>query len=103
MFTAAQIKTMIEAGDVSAFYNDFYWRKLSHEIIKAGHNECTMCKQHGRYSPAVLTHHITPLKQAPERAYDRSNLIALCHECHETIHERGAFANVNGYQNIEKW
>ena len=34
MFSLEQIKKMISDGNVSAFYNDRYWRNLATEIIK---------------------------------------------------------------------
>ena len=103
MFTTEQIKAMAAAGNMSAFYNEWSWRKLSAEIIKNGHNECEMCRRRGKYTPATLTHHVTPLRQAPELAYERSNLMPLCHDCHDMIHERGAYADRGGYRNTEKW
>ena len=103
MFTTEQIKTMIAAGDVSPFYKSRAWRGLALKIIKMRHNECEMCKQRGRYTPAKLVHHVKPLKQAPELAYDSNNLMALCHDCHEAIHERGIYAESKGYRNAEKW
>lgn len=102
-YTAAELRGLIRAGRVSEFYNSWEWRRLSKEVIAAGHNECAECSKAGRYSPAVLVHHVRHLKDAPELAYDRGNLIPLCFDCHERIHGRGIYAERKGYRNEEKW
>lgn len=104
MFSLEQIQKMISNNDLSPFYkDDRTWRSLALEIIRINHNECAMCRQQGKYTPAKLVHHIKPLRQAPELAYDRDNLMPLCHDCHERIHERGAYSKRQGYRNTEKW
>lgn len=103
MFTVDQIRAMIAAGDVSAFYNSKHWRRLSHRIIKAHHGECQLCKAEHRLTRATLVHHVKHLRDHPELAYDRDNLMPLCHDCHERIHERGIYAQPTGYTNEEKW
>ena len=103
MFSLEQIKKMILDGDMSPFYKDRAWRSLALKIIKDNHNECYMCKQQGRYTPAKLVHHIKPLRQAPQLAYDRDNLMPLCHDCHERIHKCGTYSERCGYRNAEKW
>lgn len=52
----------------------------------------------GKYSKAILVHHINHLKENPELAleiYDKEgkrNLISLCQSCHEEEHpEMGTF------------
>ena len=103
MFTADQIRAMIASGDVHAFYNDRFWRRLSHRIIKAHHGECQLCKAEHRLTRATVVHHVKHLRRHPELAYDTDNLIPLCHDCHERIHERGAYARTGGFTNEEKW
>lgn len=36
--------------------------------------------------PATEVHHIVPRHVAPERTLDWSNLMSLCHKCHEDTH-----------------
>lgn len=96
MYTTEQIKKMIAEDHIHTFYNDYYWRKVSHEIIREQHGECQLCKSRGRYSRGVITHHVNHLKDRPELAYSRyyiaddgskkRNLIAVCRKCHETLH-----------------
>lgn len=115
-YSEGEIASMVIAGDTSAFYNSRGWRKLSHEIIREGHNECLMCRRAGKYSPADLTHHFNELKKRPDLAYSRTfvdetgetrqQLIPLCSDCHERIHKRGKYAELNekkGFWQEEKW
>ena len=103
MFSLDQIQKMISDNDLSPFYNDRYWRNLTMEIIKNNHNECTLCKQRGKYTQAQMVHHIEPLKQSPELAYNRDNLMPLCNDCHDRVHKRGSYCERRGYRNTEKW
>lgn len=103
MYTAAQIKALIDAGDVSIFYHDYDWRCLSAQVIKEHHGECQMCRAEKRLTRATVCHHVKHLKAHPELAYDRENLMPLCHDCHEKIHERGSYKKRQGFTNEEKW
>lgn len=114
MYTTEQIKKMIAKDDVHKFYNDYYWRKISHEIISEQHGECQICKSSGRYGKGVITHHVNHLRDNPELAYSRyyiaadgsrkRNLIAVCKRCHEALHHRGQYKKINQrYKNEEQW
>ena len=116
-YTVGEILDMVQKNDLKPFYNHWEWRKLSKQIIKENHKECWLCKQQGRVSRAVLTHHVKPLKNRPDLAYSRTytddkgrlqkQLIPLCWLCHEQIHERGEFGAVKDtshcYKNEERW
>ena len=104
MFTTAQIRQLIADDRLDQFYNDKSWRRLSHKLIKDYHKECQMCKAEHKLTRATLAHHIKHLRDYPELAYEPSNLMPLCHDCHERIHERGAYAGGRQkYTNEEKW
>lgn len=103
MLTTEQIRTLIRENRVEEFYNSRGWRNLSEEIINANHRECQMCKRDHTLTRATLVHHIKPLREHPELAYDRNNLMPLCHDCHERIHERGIYGTPSGFVNVEKW
>ena len=59
---------------------------------------CRYCKEAGRVTPGSVVDHIVPIREAPERRLDPSNLQTLCAgkgtpQCHNTIkaaEERGA-------------
>lgn len=112
MYTASQIRTLIASGELHKFYNDIYWRKLSHMIIKEQHGECQICRERGRVTPAILVHHVLELKYRPELAYERwqdkahtkRQLLALCQQCHEEQHpNRFGQERTWHYTNKERW
>lgn len=111
MYTVEQIRKLIAEGKTYDFYNDSYWRRLSHEIMKEQHNECQICRKRGKYTPAVLIHHVRELKQSPELAYSRwqdeehkqLQLIALCQQCHEEQHPNRFGNKGEHYSNDEWW
>lgn len=71
------------------FYKSGAWVACRASYIKA-HPLCEDCLAQGRYSPAEIVHHITPL--TPENINDPkitlsfSNLRAVCRECHAAAH-----------------
>lgn len=114
MYTTEEIKTLIESGNEHDFYNDYYWRKLSHEIIAEQKHECQMCKSRGRYGRGVITHHVNHLKDRPDLAYERyytvpdgsrkRNLIAVCRDCHKMLHPNEWHKKrKQGFTNEEQW
>lgn len=115
MFTIQQIKHLINTNRLDIFYNSRAWRRLAHSIMHEQHNECQVCKSHGRYSKAIVVHHVCYLRKCPDLAYSRTytdtegkehkQLIALCHDCHERIHGRGAYKSQSKdkFTNEEKW
>lgn len=103
MLTADEIRELIRNDRTDEFYNSKAWRRLSHRVIREEHGECRLCRSEHRLTRAVLVHHIQPLREHPELAYERSNLMPLCHDCHERLHERGIYTAPSGYTNEEKW
>lgn len=102
-YTPEQIKELAKRGELWKFYKSYEWRRLALEIIADAHHECAMCKQVNKLTRATTAHHIKYLKVSPELAYERSNLMPLCHDCHDKIHGRGAYAKPKGFTHEEKW
>jgi len=66
------------------------WPPVEKEVL-AEHQECLACK-----APSEVGHHIIPFHVAPERELDKSNIAALCHECHYYMaHFKGRWASWN--------
>lgn len=112
VYTTDQIRELIASGRAEDFYKDWYWRTLALKIIREHHNECLLCKAERRLTRAKLVHHVKHLKQHPELAYSRTykdadgehiQLMPLCRDCHERIHERGIYAKPRSFVNEEKW
>ena len=53
--------------------------------------DCRNCAAHGQHRRAQIVDHIEPIRRAPERRLDPSNLQSLCRSCHQqkTMRERG--------------
>lgn len=62
-------------------YTSKRWRKLR-QIHLAQHPFCTYCSELGHTTPATVVDHITPIREAPDRAYDMENIQSLCDACH---------------------
>ena len=81
------------------FYRWTRWRAVREEVLKADRYECLNCKtKYKRYRKAEVVHHVNHFKDRPDLALDayytdpathrkRRNLISLCHECHEEVHD----------------
>lgn len=54
------------------------WKGLRLEILRRDGYACVKCGARGR----LEVDHIVPVRNAPERGFDRSNLQALCPSCH---------------------
>lgn len=80
-----------------AIYNSARWRKLREAKIISD-PLCEMCLSRGVTRPATDVHHIQSFMDTKDMetrkvlAYDPTNLMSLCDECHSRIHKRGKFA-----------
>ena len=66
---------------VSAFYNSTTWKRFR-AAIRAARPLCELCLTERRERLSEQVDHIAPLKEAPHRALDESNVRALCMSCH---------------------
>lgn len=68
-------------------YTSARWRKL-----RAAHLSteplCRYCTEQGRTELATVVDHITPIRDAPDRAFDMENLQSLCDPCHSSVKAR---------------
>ena len=63
-----RLKRLIAEGNEAAFYSWPEWEETRRKVLALDRHECTRCKARGRYSPAVLVHHVYHLKDSPELA-----------------------------------
>ncbi|MEG0166191.1 HNH endonuclease signature motif containing protein [Anaerorhabdus sp.] len=104
--SASEINRWIAEGREDKVYKQRYWTNLIRPtVMKRCNNECSICKSKGKHTKANYVHHIKELKQYPENAYDLNNLIAVCWDCHEEIHERFKYKlkKENVELNDERW
>ena len=82
-------------SQVKSFYHSTAWRHKRADILQRDHNECQLCKAHGKYRRAVIVHHVNHLRDHPDLALSDTytdtkgkecrQLISVCRECHETV------------------
>jgi len=78
------------------FYRSYAWAHKRAEVLAMDHNECVMCRAHGKHSQANTVHHVWYLSKRPELALSiwyigtdgvpYRQLVSLCHDCHEEQH-----------------
>ena len=67
---------------------DHKWRKFKDAYLRAN-PLCVDCLTDKRPEPATEVHHKVKLSVAPERKYDKTNLMSLCRKCHQIRTNRG--------------
>lgn len=99
------IKELDSQGKIKLFYSSKTWRKIRAEVLDEQNNECQRCKLLGKYTEAITVHHIKHLKDRPELALTKSNLMSVCKECHNILHpEKSKFYKSNKQLiNEERW
>lgn len=69
------------------------WRKLRKSILRET-PLCTDCLEKDMNTSATDVHHIRPVEagvgdaEMESLCFDRTNLVALCHECHNERHRK---------------
>ena len=66
---------------------DNNWRKLRLWHL-AGEPLCRRCGSLGRVTEATQVDHIIPIRDAPDRILDPTNLQSLCDNCHNSHKQR---------------
>ncbi len=73
--------------DDPKIYHTKRWQNLRKK--KLNNNPiCEMCEKNNRITMAVMVHHKTPVKENGDLAMDYDNLMSLCRQCHNEIHEK---------------
>lgn len=67
---------------------DAKWEKFRKRFLREN-PLCEDCLKERTLTPATDVHHIIKLRDAPERKFDKNNLMALCHKCHSARTKRG--------------
>ena len=78
-------------GEYRAMLHSARWQRLRRQML-AAHPQCELCVGERRYRPATEVHHRVPVLSVADSVsrqalmFDTGNLMALCHECHVTVH-----------------
>lgn len=75
------------------------WRKLRLAYLYH-HPTCELCEARGIVTLATQVHHADSFQNYDDlmarfRAYDYTNLVALCDECHGWLHRHGTTTGIN--------
>lgn len=101
--------TRISNGDLLYFYKSKEWADQRVVALKRDKYECQRCS--GNFDKVEIktlrtaqeVHHILGIKERPELCLHLSNLVSLCHDCHDYI--EGRWVNKPKKQHItdENW
>ena len=69
-------------------YNKKSWKRKSQYIRQSDNYLCIECRRKGRTTSATLVHHINQAEERPDLFWEDRNLISLCDNCHELMHNR---------------
>lgn len=73
-------------------YTAAKWKRKRAAILRRDGYMCRYCRRYGRRREATEVHHIKHADEYPELAYVDSNLVSLCHACHNAQHPEKARA-----------
>ena len=72
------------------FIDSKAWRKKRAYILRRDKYQCQYCRRYGKRTEATEVHHIKHYADYPELGLADSNLVSLCHACHNKQHpEKG--------------
>ena len=71
-----------------SFYQSKSWKLLRSQKFYASNGLCELCLKDGIINEAREIHHIVPIEKDWNKRLDYQNLIALCPEHHNLMHER---------------
>ena len=69
-------------------YNSPRWLAKRKHIMIRDQYWCRECKRYGKLREATTVHHAIPVEHFPEYGFTDWNLVSLCSECHNEMHDR---------------
>ena len=72
----------------SQFYNSVQWHTLRNRKFYDANGLCELCYKEGIIKQGREVHHIVPIEENWNKRLDYNNLILLCSNCHNKMHER---------------
>lgn len=70
------------------FYKTSKWRKTRERVMRRNGYLCQESLRYGARRQAEMVHHIYPLEQYPDLAYEQWNLLPLTNKRHNEMHNR---------------
>lgn len=72
------------SGEAERIRSTYAWQRARERVKERDHYLCVCCLARGRVNHVALeVHHIAPLEERPDLAYEDGNLITLCGRDHE--------------------
>lgn len=71
-----------------SFYKSKKWVVKREKILKRDKYECQNCRRYYKTKQATTVHHIYFYEDFAELGLQNWNLISLCNECHNKMHNR---------------
>lgn len=68
------------------FYKSRRWELLRSAILRRDGYMCQYCKMNNKRTNATCVHHVFPLQSYPQYALEHWNLMSLCDNCHDEMH-----------------
>jgi 5-methylcytosine-specific restriction endonuclease McrA len=79
---------MREVGGAVKLYKTKRWERKRVAVLRRDEYLCQEEKRYGKNIAANTVHHIYPVEKYPELALVAWNLLSLCTECHNKMHDR---------------
>ncbi|MEN6571392.1 MAG: HNH endonuclease [Anaerolineaceae bacterium] len=73
-------------------YASSEWRSIIRQVYQRDGYRCVRCGATKKGYRSIQAHHIKPWAGNPEMRFDLSNIVTLCHDCHNWVHSN---ANVD--------
>lgn len=74
----------------TGIYADKRWATMRARILRRDGYLCQQCLRYGKHRAATTVHHCYPAGMYPDLAWERWNLVSLCTQCHDAMHDRGS-------------
>ena len=71
-----------------SFYKSKRWQRIRKAVLQRDNYQCQISKKYGRSEPANTVHHIFPIDDYPAFRWEEWNLISVCNEVHNALHDR---------------
>lgn len=114
------LEYLISIDRLDKFYHSKYFKRVKREVLREQHYECQLCKEKGKLTivkenikRSGVIHHIKYVRDYPglalskyyidEQGKKQRQLIVLCNECHEIVHERCCIGTRQEQLNEERW
>ena len=73
-----------------AGYKTRRWKRLREQILRRDGYLCRESARYGIRRQAEVVHHVWPVEDYPEFAWAPWNLISICQDCHNAMHDRNS-------------